>query len=59
MEILHAIGTGKSTSFMLMTMYKTYVDIIVDSLLKMKRIPRKMKKRYKKNKDIWNRFKEV
>ena len=50
----YALGCGKSTTACLQIAYSIYCLEIADKLYKMRRIPRKMKKRYKKNYNIWN-----
>lgn len=48
-----AIGTSKSSSAVAYTSYKVALWGIVNKLCNMDRIPRKVKKHYKKNSIIW------
>lgn len=48
-----AIGTGKSSSVVAYTSYKVALWGIVNKLCNMDRIPRKVKKHYKKNSTVW------
>jgi len=48
-----AVRTGKSSSAMIYMLYETALWGIVNKLCGMDRIPRKMKKYYKKNSRVW------
>ena len=54
-----AIGSGKLTTATIAVVYDMYVISTASNLSCMKRIPRKLKKRYKKSKDIWNKYQEL
>ena len=57
--VTFARGTGKTTCFTMAKLYEAYVLDTATKLSKMKRIPRKMKKQYKKNKNIWTMYKRM
>lgn len=48
-----AVHTGKSSSVVAYTSYKVALWGVVNKLCNMDRIPRKMKKQYKKSSTIW------
>ena len=48
-----AVRTGKSSSAVAYTSYKVALWGVVNKLCNMDRIPRKMKKQYKKSSTIW------
>ena len=52
-----AIGSGKSTSACLYTMYDVYVEIKATELSKYKRVPRRLKKTLDSR--VRNRIKEL
>lgn len=58
-EIALAIGCGKTYMNSIVTLYKVYCRNIGYKLAKMKRIPRKLKKKFKKSDNIWAIYKEV
>ena len=55
-EIDIAVGTGKSMMTAVEVMYDVYVMTTVQNMLSMNRIPRKLKKQYKKNPYIWTTY---
>lgn len=54
-----AIGTGESSSAMTYMLYETALWSIVNKLCRMDRIPRKMKKHYKKNNRVWKWYLKI
>ena len=53
------IGSGKTTMAAIQMCYDMYVKITASDLSCMKRIPRKMKKKYKKCPNIWNEYERL
>ena len=58
-EIALAVGCGKTYMNSIVTLYEVYCREIGCKLAEMKRIPRKLKKKFKKNDNIWAIYKEV
>lgn len=54
-----SLGSGKTTTITLQQMYQIYVITKALQLVNMKRIPRKVKKAYFKNKDIVKAYKQL
>lgn len=54
-----AIGLGKSTTETIYECYTLYTDLEAARYSCMERIPRKDKKKMKKNKEIYAKFKEM
>lgn len=53
------IGLGKTTTETIYECYTLYTDLEAARYSCMERIPRKAKKKMKKNKDIYSKYKEM